>query len=73
MSETTHLKIVKGKQPDTWRVNAVTDDGQTHIEDVAIIKNWVPNGEPSIKVPYYIPNSMIDEIVKVVQESEPPA
>lgn len=72
MSETTHLKIVSTKEAGTYKVDAVTQNGDIHFEHVATIKNWTPQGDPSISIPYYIPNSMLEEIVKIIQESEPP-
>ena len=72
MSETTYIQIIKGNKPDLWKVNAVTVNGDVHMENIAIITNWNNGGTPSIKVPYYIPNSMLDEIIKVVQKGEPP-
>jgi len=56
-----------------WIEAALEYSGGTHeFEDVAIIANWVEKGTPSIRIPHYISNDILEQICKMVQTMEAP-
>tara|TARA_B100000586_G_C20027577_1_gene391814 strand:+ start:277 stop:519 length:243 start_codon:yes stop_codon:yes gene_type:complete len=76
ISHNTYLKINKIKnRPNEYLVSAVKtnlNDDEQEFDDVAIITNWIENSTPSIRVPHYISNDILDQICKMVQTMEAP-
>ena len=76
LSHNTYLKINKIKdRPNEYLVSAVKsnfDSDEHEFEDVAIIANWAGKGTPSIRIPHYISNDILEQICKIVQTMEAP-
>lgn len=67
------IEASKKHSQDIYTVDAIPhDEDKTAFRKIAYVFNWRKGVTPSIKIPYYIDASTLEEICEVVVKQEAP-